>query len=390
MLRRQHVKVDAPRGAIRRLARALLGELAHQQHHVSLGPASDPDVTDVWWGGAEHHEEVARKHPGLLADVHVEVEEQAWRTAAPGGPAWGSVEAEPEPGTPPDDEERIPMWRLPPQPGACEAAGTRSLWFGLVPTYSGEHWTDPTAGIQPKLDEHVIYHLRCVVQRPPRPGHEHCPPMYDVSEPTRSFRLAAPYDPDGTSNRTVSISAPDLRRLAARAGRRQGPGGVRITTPPGSGLSKIDVSKLPGVGLGSGAGGSICTFAFELFFIVSLFVFLLFLPIVVLAFQLWWLLALRFCIPPGLSFSLMADFFAEGHVLADLKVGAGFPDRQRDFDTMVGIPDAASVLLANGAFKDDPTLAVDLALALDPAGARTEPRPRAHLPSPPDPLCPTP
>jgi hypothetical protein len=57
---------------------------------------------------------------------------------------------------------------------------------------------------------------------------------------------------------------------------------------------------MPGSGDGAvGTGGGACTFALELFFIVAFFLFLMFLPIVVFAFQLWWMLALRFCIPPG-------------------------------------------------------------------------------------------
>ena len=107
-------------------------------------------------------------------------------------------------------------------------------------------------------------------------------------------------DPQGTSKRTTSITLPDLRRLAARAGQPLGPGGVRIVTPPQSQLVFNPFKGIPDAGAGAiGAGGGICTFALELFFIVAFFLFLMFLPIVVFAFQLWWMLALRFCIPPG-------------------------------------------------------------------------------------------
>jgi hypothetical protein len=386
VMRRRHVSVDAPRGAVRRLSRALLADLAREQHRSTLPITSDLDVGDVWWGGEEHHERLASQQPALLAKVHVDVEEQGWR-AGPSGGGWASVEAARIPSA---DEERIPMWQLPPRADACEAAGTRSLWFGLVPTYSSDHWTDPESGLQPKLDEHAIYQLRCVVQRPAQPGHEHCPPQLDVSAPTRSFRLAAAYDPDGTKNRTVTVTAPDLRRLAARAGRRQGPGGLRIVTPPKSGLGPLPFGSIPGSGLGSPSSGPICTFAFELFFMVALFLFLLFLPIVVLAFQLWWMLALRICIPPSLSFSLLADFFADGHVLADLQVGMGFPDEQQALDEVIGMPNAAAALLSGGDFQADPALADDLVTAIDPTSARPTPQPRPHLPSPADPLCPTP
>lgn len=310
--------------------------------------------------------------------------------AGPAGGQWRAAGSEPPPGAPPDAEEPIPMWRLPAPQDACEAAGTRSLWFGLVPTYSSEHWTDEDGKLQLKLDDRTVYQLRCIVQRPPDPGHEHCPPKLDVSEPTRPFRFAAPYDPDGTKNRTVSVTAPDLRRLAARAGHRQGPGGLRIITPPKSSLSPIDLKSMPGSGLGSPSTGPICTFAFELFFIVAFFLFLLFLPIVVLAFQLWWMLALRFCIPPSLSFSLLADFFAAGHVLADLKVGGGFPTEQAELDEVIGIPNAAAALLSGGQMAAHPSDAVDLVAGINPKTAHTTPKPHPHLPTPPDPLCPKP
>ena len=51
---------------------------------------------------------------------------------------------------------------------------------------------------------------------------------------------------------------------------------------------------------------------------MAFFLFLMFLPIVVLAFQLWWMLALRFCIPPSIGFSAMADFLATGKLLVDI------------------------------------------------------------------------
>jgi len=80
-----------------------------------------------------------------------------------------------------------------------------------------EEWcetTDEKGEIQTKLDDSAIYQLRCILTKRPERGREHCPPKTDVSDPTRGFRLAAAFDPDGTKNRTISITAPDLRRLA--------------------------------------------------------------------------------------------------------------------------------------------------------------------------------
>lgn len=53
-------------------------------------------------------------------------------------------------------------------------------------------------------------------------------------------------------------------------------------------------------------GPAICFFSIPLITIIASFVLNLFLPIVVLLFNLWFLLALRFCIPP--SFSIAGGF----------------------------------------------------------------------------------
>ena len=48
-------------------------------------------------------------------------------------------------------------------------------------------------------------------------------------------------------------------------------------------------------------GNAICFFSIPLITIIALFVLNLFLPIVVFIFQLWFLLVLRFCIPPSIK-----------------------------------------------------------------------------------------
>ena len=45
---------------------------------------------------------------------------------------------------------------------------------------------------------------------------------------------------------------------------------------------------------------------------MALFLFLLFLPIIVFLFQLWWMLALKFCLPPSISFQALAEFVTDG------------------------------------------------------------------------------
>jgi hypothetical protein len=59
-----------------------------------------------------------------------------------------------------------------------------------------------------------------------------------------------------------------------------------------------DAGKAESSGLG---GPAICGFAIPLITIVATFVLRLFLPIVVFLFGLWWMLRLRFCIPPVLT-----------------------------------------------------------------------------------------
>lgn len=276
------------------------------------------------------------------------------------------------------------MWRLPPRAQDCAAARTRSLWFGLVPTYS--------AGIGvnglPKLDDQMTYEISCFVRTPPAPGHEHCPPKISWSElPTERFRLASFYDPDGTKNHQVSITMPDLRTLAARAGKPAGPGGVRITTPPDSQLVFDPDNGSPRNG-SIGKGGGTCSFAIELFMIVAFFVFSLFLPVVVLLFQLWWLLALRFCFPlPSASFKLLEDYFATpGNTLAKLpQTDAGKADRDK-LDLILGSPGSAARLAQVKELQDHPELVGKLVAAANADNA-VKPAPPVLETRPDDPLC---
>jgi hypothetical protein len=95
---------------------------------------------------------------------------------------------------------------------------------------------------------------------------------------------------------------PDLKALAAQAASMPvGAGaGVKFVTPKDSMLQfSVDGDgKAQSRGLG---GPAICGFAIPLITIVATFVLRLFLPIVVFLFGLWWMLRLRFCIPPVLQ-----------------------------------------------------------------------------------------
>ena len=207
-------------------------------------------------------------------------------------------------------------------------------------------------------------------------------------------------DPDGTSKRITTITLPDLRTLAARAAKPNGPGGVRVVTPPQSQLSFNPLKGgIPGAGSGKiGAGGGVCTFALELFFIVAFFLFMLFLPVVILAFQLWWMLALRFCFPPQIAFTALADFFANANLgtaaagkKQELDQALGFDagqlpagqDTPSWVDKLVDAKDPGGAPL----FKTDRRLVSGIVNAADPARAvAATPAPSEPLPD--DPLCP--
>jgi hypothetical protein len=180
---------------------------------------------------------------------------------------------------------------------------------------------------------------------------------------------------------------------------------VRITTPPNSQFVFNPFDGIPKSGSGTiGAGGGICTFAFELFFIVAFFLFLLFLPILIFAFQLWWMLALRFCIPPVFEFKLLADFFAEGKLLTDadfdadlqLKMDAAFGTDTQAYPVPLQIPvwppqliQATDPSSGDPIFVDDPNFVNALILGTDPNDA-LKPEPPELEPKPDDPLCPIP
>ena len=409
-MRRMHTTVTGKRRPTRRVAAALVKELAQAQGKQIAG--TDPDLRDVWWADVAWRRRFEEDQKQDLAEIETHTDYQQWLVStSTGAGRWRTLDDDESPVGEDEAEEMLQMWRLPPRArdAGCDGASTRSLWFGVVPTFSGEHWTgrsprgEPTT--EPKLDDHAIYEIECVVSQPHPTRPDVCPPRTWVSAPTEPFRLATPMDPDGTKNRTTTITLPDLRNLAARAGQRQGPGGIRVVTPPRSQMVMNPFKGIPESGAGRiGAGGGICTFALELFFIVAFFLFLMFLPIVVLAFQLWWMLALRFCIPPSIGFSAMADFLATGQLITD----AGFDaDLQAELSLTLGtdsevlgagerspswteqLTDAVDPATGLPVFANDANLTHALVVGTDPTDART-PAPLPREESPDDPLCPVP
>jgi hypothetical protein len=190
-------------------------------------------------------------------------------------------------------EEVHPMYPVSAPNGDQEhdAAGA-GLWFGVVPT--GSRQVGPDGGAH--FDDDSLYEIRCFAERD-----DECHPEPVWSLPTDRYVLAAAMDLVGTSHRPANIKLPDIPRLRAQmAAMKPGEGaGVRLESPPGSLTFSAD--KTDATDTGPSKVTEICSFALPLIMIVAMFVFKLFLGIVMLVFQLWWMLALKFCIPPSLS-----------------------------------------------------------------------------------------
>lgn len=230
---------------------------------------------------------------------------------------WQVVEEEPQVLL----EDSFPLFPLVPHPGDDANAGTGStIYFGVVPTASSD--TDP--GGLPRFDDNHLYEARCFVRR----HHEPCPRTADANDcngelfwsaPTEAFRLAQVFDPVGTAHRPVHVKLPDFPTLAAAAATR--PVGalspIAMEQPPRSSL-KFSPGMPPSGG--SVGDGQICFMAIPLVTIVAWFVLNLFLPIVVFLFGLWFLLRLKFCLPPSLT--VQAAINAQLTVDAQLSVAA--------------------------------------------------------------------
>ncbi len=263
-------------------------------------------------------------------------------------------------------EATFPLYPLVPDPTQPDHDGAgAAAWFGVVPTGSA----DLTFTGRPRFDDTHVYEIRCFVRRHravcPRTGPQcTCPIVW--SEPTEPYQLASHFDLQGTANRPVTVQLPDIKALQADAN-RLGPGrtgGVRMKAPANSNLM-FDVDTTAGKGSNGGTGGpEICTFAIPLITIVATFVFKLFMPIVIFLFQLWFLLSLRFCIPPEISID--AGFAAALDALPpDLQIDAS---AAASFDATWGSKLDAAVNAAAGGMKaGGQTAAAALRSSLGPA-----------------------
>lgn len=183
------------------------------------------------------------------------------------------------------------------------SARGRALYYGIVPTSAFE---TSTAG-EARYDERTTYELRCFFRQHdcncPFPGLNSdapdCGGELTWSLPSEPWRLAPQFDLVGTSNRPVTIQMPNLADLAAQAATRPIGQFSPVRFVHDQQLQSKTNGEIPSSGtLG---GPAICFFSIPLITIIASFVLNLFLPIVVLIFNLWFLLALRFCIPPSFS-----------------------------------------------------------------------------------------
>jgi hypothetical protein len=221
-------------------------------------------------------------------------------------------------------EAAYPLSPLVPDPtNPRHDAYGETLYFGVVPTGSSDADIRGAA----RYDDHSCYEIRCYARRHraqcPRDG-GHCTCEITWSEPTAAYELASHFDLEGTANRPVTVQLPDLAQLHADAIRLGpgGTGGVRFQSPVGSELAFTAENLDATARAGTNTQIQICSFAIPLLTIVALFVFRLFMPIVVFIFQLWFLLLLRFCIPPDVSIDadMAATFKSLG---AGLNLDAG-------------------------------------------------------------------
>jgi len=237
-------------------------------------------------------------------------------------------------------EEFYPLYPIAADPNDNDhTAKGQTLWFGVVPTSSG----DITSVGNVKFDDNSAYHIRCFVRRhkthcPKKNNESDCSGDLVWSDPSETYQVASAYDLDGASHRPINITMPDLDALKKQADLGP-PGrgvGARVNTPENStpvfSTKKMD---LPEVGNPvTRPNEQFCFYFSFLFFLVAMFLFRLILPIFMFLFQLWFLLKLKFCIPP--SFEFDAGLRAELKVDFSLELEVGF-EFEADFDAELAV-----------------------------------------------------
>lgn len=190
---------------------------------------------------------------------------------------------------------------------ALHSGKGRTIYFGAVPTGSGDTDEFGTS----RFDDVTQYEIRCFVRRykhePPNNGRNpKCCGEVVWSLPTEVYQLAPHFDLVGTNNRPISMKLPDLKALEAQAAslppNQLAP--FRMVSPPNSNF-EVSINQ-DFTGLAGSRSSEICSFSIPLITIVATFVFKLFLPVVTLLFGLFFLLKLKFCIPPSINLNAIA------------------------------------------------------------------------------------
>jgi hypothetical protein len=193
-----------------------------------------------------------------------------------------------------------PLVAAPREP-SHDAAG-KTIYFGMLPAGSREVEVTGAA----RFDDSTRYEVRCFVRRHrcdcPKTGERNdCGGELVWSAPTAVFQLAGHFDPVGTGNHPITIQMPDIPTLAASVGAKLP---VQMKFPSDSALNiQGDKEGTPSSPSTNAGFPQICFFSIPLITIIATFVLNLFLPVVVFLFGLWFLLGLKFCIPPSLTFA---------------------------------------------------------------------------------------
>jgi hypothetical protein len=233
-------------------------------------------------------------------------------------------------------EQTYPLRLLTPPAGDPDhAAHDGTIYYGLVPTASDQVTADSTA----RFSDRDVYEIVAYV----RPDRGPCPGPLLWSAPSETFRLASFFDPAGCAQRPIDVQLPDFTQLEASNALPS----VKMTQPPGSSLEFSKFGDIPKKGK-VGADFEICFFSIPLITIIAMFVLNLFLPIVMFVFQLWWMLKLKFCIPPSIEF--------EGELAAALDVTP--PEIELaaslDVDVLPGVNQAELTALLGSVFNPPP------------------------------------
>lgn len=266
----------------------------------------------------------------------IEQTSEGWTALGEGSMgAWVPLPDEPE-----ELVERVyPMRRLAPNPDdPGHAAYDGTIYYAVLPTGSDEV-TDRGAA---RFNEADTYEIRVFA----RTKGGDCPGELVWSEASQSYRIASFFDPDGCAQRPLEVRLPDFRQLEASDAAPS----VRMSAPPNSTLRFLKDGETPSDGRSRGPQ-QICFFSIPLITIIAFFVLNIFLPVVMFTFQLWWMLKLKFCIPPSIE--------VEGEIGAALDVEPPAIQAQAgvDVDVLPGTDPAALIAALKSAFDvSDPDL----------------------------------